>query len=209
MRASEERWSAEVLTPAARKVAGAEGSICHARGNPRRFRVLPSVFRGRCRPDRISRAYPFTRGIHPTMYRGRLWSMRMFSGFGTPEDTNRRFRYLLQHGESGLSIAFDDPRSTASTLDDRESLGEVGKCGVNVSSLEDMGRLLNRIPLGQVTTSMTINGPAKRRWGMFILTAEGMKIPGAGRRHHPERHSEGIHCAEGASLSTPSRRFAS
>jgi methylmalonyl-CoA mutase N-terminal domain/subunit len=113
--------------------------------------------------------YPFTRGIHPTMYRGRLWSMRMFSGFGTPEDTNKRFHYLLAHGESGLSIAFDDPTLYGLDADDPEAAGEVGKCGVNVSSLEDMGRLLHRIPLDAVTTSMTINAPANILWGMYIL----------------------------------------
>ncbi|MCI4346453.1 MAG: methylmalonyl-CoA mutase family protein, partial [Thermoplasmata archaeon] len=99
--------------------------------------------------------FPFTRGVHPTMYRGRVWSMRMFSGFGTPEDTNRRFRYLLAHGESGLSIAFDDPTLYGIDADDAEAEGEVGKCGVNVSSLGDMRRLLEEIPLADVTTSMT------------------------------------------------------
>ena len=117
-------------------------------------------------------AYPYTRGIHPTMYRGRVWSMRMFSGFGTPEVTNRRFHYLLAHGESGLSIAFDDPTLYGIDADDRESLGEVGKCGVNVSSLDDMRRLLRGIPLDRVTTSMTINGPANIVWGMYLLAAE-------------------------------------
>ncbi len=116
--------------------------------------------------------YPFTRGIHASMYRGRLWSMRMFSGFGTPEDTNRRFHYLLRHGESGLSIAFDDPTLYGLDADDREAAGEVGKCGVNVSSLEDMGRLLRGIPLNRVTTSMTINGPASILWAMYIATAQ-------------------------------------
>ena len=117
-------------------------------------------------------AFPYTRGVHPTMYRGRVWSMRMFSGFGTPEDTNARFHYLLKHGESGLSIAFDDPTLYGIDADDPEALGEVGKCGVNVSSLDDMQRLLRGIPLGEVTTSMTINGPANVVWGMYILTAE-------------------------------------
>ena len=116
--------------------------------------------------------YPFTRGIHASMYRGRLWSMRMFSGFGTPEDTNRRFHYLLRHGESGLSIAFDDPTLYGLDADDREAAGEVGKCGVNVSSLEDMGRLLRGIPLDRVTTSMTINAPASILWAMYIATAQ-------------------------------------
>ncbi len=121
--------------------------------------------------------FPYTRGIHPTMYRGRLWSMRMFSGFGTPEQTNSRFHYLLAHGESGLSIAFDDPTLYGIDADDPEALGEVGKCGVNVASVEDMRRLLHGIPLDRVTTSMTINGPANIVWGMYILAAEAARIP--------------------------------
>ncbi|MDE1881267.1 MAG: methylmalonyl-CoA mutase family protein [Euryarchaeota archaeon] len=116
--------------------------------------------------------YPYTRGVHATMYKGRVWSMRMFSGFGTPEDTNRRFHYLLKHGESGLSIAFDDPTLYGIDADHREARGEVGKCGVNVSSLEDMVRLLKGIPLADVTTSMTINAPASIIWAMYIATAE-------------------------------------
>ncbi len=119
---------------------------------------------------------PFTRGVHPTMYRGRVWSMRMFSGFGSPEDTNRRFHYLLKHGESGLSIAFDDPTLYGIDADDPEALGEVGKCGVNVSSLEDMRRLLRGIPLADVTTSMTINGPANIVWGMYLLAGDAMNV---------------------------------
>jgi methylmalonyl-CoA mutase N-terminal domain/subunit len=121
--------------------------------------------------------FPYTRGIHPTMYKGRVWSMRMFSGFGTPEETNRRFRYLLSHGESGLSIAFDDPTLYGIDADDPEARGEVGKCGVNVSSLDDMGRLLRGIPLAEVTTSMTINGPANVVWGMYVLTADATGVP--------------------------------
>ncbi len=103
--------------------------------------------------------------------------MRMFSGFGTPEDTNARFRYLLKHGESGLSIAFDDPTLYGIDADDPEALGEVGKCGVNVSSLDDMDRLLRSIPLDRVTTSMTINAPANIVWGMYLLTAEAHGVP--------------------------------
>ncbi len=120
---------------------------------------------------------PFTRGVHPTMYRGRRWSMRMFSGFGSPEDTNRRFRYLLAHGESGLSIAFDDPTLYGIDADDAEAEGEVGKCGVNVSSLDDMGRLLADLPLAEVTTSMTINAPANILWGMYLLTGIAHGVP--------------------------------
>ncbi len=121
--------------------------------------------------------YPYTRGVHSTMYKGRVWSMRMFAGFGTPEDTNRRFHYLLKHGESGLSIAFDDPTLYGLDADHRESAGEVGKCGVNVSSVDDMGRLLKGIPLEQVTTSMTINAPASIIWAMYIATAEAHGTP--------------------------------
>ena len=121
--------------------------------------------------------FPFTRGIHASMYRGRLWSMRMFSGFATPEETNKRFHYLLRHGESGLSIAFDDPTLYGLDADAPESAGEVGKCGVNVSSVEDMARLLRGIPLGKVTTSMTINGPASVLWAMYIATAGAHRTP--------------------------------
>ncbi len=121
--------------------------------------------------------YPYLRGVHSTMYKGRVWSMRMFAGFGTPEDTNRRFHYLLKHGESGLSIAFDDPTLYGIDADHKEALGEVGKCGVNVSSLEDMVRLLKGIPLEQVTTSMTINAPASIVWAMYIATAESHGTP--------------------------------
>ncbi len=103
--------------------------------------------------------------------------MRMFSGFGSPEDTNRRFRYLLAHGESGLSIAFDDPTLYGIDADDPEAAGEVGKCGVNVSSLDDMVRLLAEIPLARVTTSMTINAPANIIWGMYLLAGKAGGVP--------------------------------
>ncbi|HET9014376.1 MAG TPA: methylmalonyl-CoA mutase family protein, partial [Thermomicrobiaceae bacterium] len=123
--------------------------------------------------------FPYTRGIHPTMYRGRLWTMRMFAGFGSAEETNRRFRYLLEHGETGLSIAFDLPTLYGRDTDDPLSAGEFGKCGVAVSSLADMEILLDGIPLDQVTTSMTINGPAAAVWAMYIATAEKRGIPRA------------------------------
>ncbi|MFO3796979.1 MAG: methylmalonyl-CoA mutase family protein, partial [Anaerolineales bacterium] len=116
--------------------------------------------------------YPFTRGIHPTMYRGRLWTMRMFAGFGTAEETNQRFKYLLEKGQTGLSIAFDLPTLMGYDTDAPEALGEFGKCGVAVSSLKDMEILLQDIPLDKVSTSMTINGPAAVIWAMYIATAE-------------------------------------
>jgi methylmalonyl-CoA mutase N-terminal domain/subunit len=116
--------------------------------------------------------YPFTRGIHPTMHRGRLWTMRMFAGFGTAEETNSRFKYLLKQGQSGLSIAFDLPTLMGLDTDDPLAMGEFGKCGVAVSSLLDMEILLKDIPLDKVSTSMTINSPAAIIWAMYITAAE-------------------------------------
>ena len=122
-------------------------------------------------------AYPYTRGIYPTMYRGRTWTMRMFSGFGTPEDTNRRLRYLLDHGETGLSIAFDMPTLYGYDADHPRSFGEVGKCGVSVSSLEDMEQIFAGIPVGKVSTSMTINAPAAVLTCMYLAVAEKQGVP--------------------------------
>ncbi len=123
--------------------------------------------------------YPYTRGIHSTMYRGRLWTMRMFAGFGTAEETNARFKYLLQHGETGLSTAFDLPTLYGLDTDDPRAAGEFGKCGVAVSSLADMQVLFDGIPVDQVTTSMTINSPAAIIWAMYIAAAEKRGIPRA------------------------------
>jgi len=116
--------------------------------------------------------YPFTRGIHRSMYRGKLWTMRQFSGFGSPEDTNRRLHYLLKQGQTGLSIAFDLPTLMGYDSDHALAEGEVGKCGVAVSSLADMETLLAGLPLEQVTTSMTINSPAAMIWAMYLVVAE-------------------------------------
>jgi methylmalonyl-CoA mutase N-terminal domain/subunit len=121
--------------------------------------------------------YPFTRGIHPTMYRGRLWTMRMFAGFGTAEETNRRFKYLLDQGQTGLSVAFDLPTLMGYDTDAPEAEGEFGKCGVAISSLRDMEVLFDDIPLGKVTTSMTINSPAAIIWAMYIAAAEKQGVP--------------------------------
>src|SRR5215471_4002221 len=104
--------------------------------------------------------FPYTRGIHATGYRGRLWTMRQFAGFGTPEETNQRFKDLLKAGGSGLSVAFDLPTLMGRDPDHELSLGEVGKCGVSIVSLQDMERLFDGIALGTITTSMTINSPA-------------------------------------------------
>ncbi|GAB4155308.1 MAG: methylmalonyl-CoA mutase family protein [Candidatus Promineifilaceae bacterium] len=121
--------------------------------------------------------YPYTRGVHATMHRGKLWTMRMFAGFGTAEETNARFKYLLEQGNMGLSIAFDLPTLMGYDTDSPEALGEFGTCGVAVSSLKDMELLLDGIPLDQVSTSMTINSPAAIIWAMYIATAEKQGVP--------------------------------
>src|SRR5712675_972062 len=120
--------------------------------------------------------FPYTRGIHRDMYRGKLWTMRQFSGFGTPEETNRRYLYLLSQGQTGLSVAFDLPTLMGYDADHVTAEGEVGKCGVSISSLEDMEILFRGIPLGDVTVSMTINSPAPILWAMYLAVAEQQDV---------------------------------
>ncbi len=121
--------------------------------------------------------YPFTRGVQPTMYRGRLWTMRMFAGMGSAEDTNRRFKYLLDHGETGLSTAFDFPTLTGYCTDSPLARGECGKCGVAIDTLKDMEILFDGIPMDHISTSMTINPPAAILLAMYIVTAEKQGVP--------------------------------
>src|SRR5881296_2385673 len=133
--------------------------------------------KGFCRPDGEARTdlpgdYPYTRGIQPTMYRGRLWTMRQYAGFGSAAETNQRFKYLLENGQTGLSVAFDLPTLMGYDSDHPFSEGEVGKCGVAISSLADMEVLFDGIPIEHVTTSMTINAPASMIFAMFLATAE-------------------------------------
>ncbi len=123
--------------------------------------------------------FPFTRGVHPTMHRGRLWTMRMFAGFGTAEETNARFKYLLEQGQTGLSVAFDTPTLYGYDTDHPMALGEFGRCGVAISSLADMEIMFDGIPVDRITTSMTINGPASIVWAMYIVAAEKRGIPRA------------------------------
>src|SRR5262245_28143539 len=115
---------------------------------------------------------PYTRGIHPTMYRGRLWTMRQFAGFGSAEDTNKRFHYLLEHGQTGLSVAFDLPTLMGRDSEDALARGEVGKEGVAIDTLADMEALFKGIPLDRVSTSMTINAPAAVVFCMYLAVAE-------------------------------------
>lgn len=120
--------------------------------------------------------YPFTRGVHPSMYRSRQWTMRMFAGFGAAEETNQRFKYLFKQGQTGLSVAFDMPTLMGFDTDAPEAEGEFGRCGVAISSLRDMETLLDGLPLDQISTSMTINSPAAVIWAMYIAAAENQSI---------------------------------
>jgi methylmalonyl-CoA mutase N-terminal domain/subunit len=121
--------------------------------------------------------FPFTRGVYPSMYRGRLWTMRQFAGFGTAGETNERFRYLLEHGQTGLSTAFDMPTLMGYDSDHARSLGEVGREGVAIDSLADMETLFDGIPLGEVSTSMTINAPAAMLLAFYICVGEQQGVP--------------------------------
>lgn len=121
--------------------------------------------------------FPYTRGVYTNMYRGRLWTMRQFSGFGTPKDTNKRYKYLLKHGQTGLSVAFDFPTLYGRDSDDPFACGEVGKCGVAIDTLRDMEILFNGIPLDEISTSMTINPPAAMLLAMYIVVGEKQGIP--------------------------------
>jgi methylmalonyl-CoA mutase N-terminal domain/subunit len=172
--ASEARWQEKVLTPALERSPERRKAFTTISGAPVERLYTPSDLadfdyeRDLGNPGE----YPFTRGIHETMYAGRTWTMRQFSGFGSPEDTNHRLHYLLQQGQTGLSIAFDLPTLMGYDSDHALAEGEVGKCGVAVSSLADMETLLAGLPLEQVSTSMTINSPAAIIWAMYVAAAE-------------------------------------
>ena len=144
---------------------------------------------------------PFTRGVYPSMYRGRLWTMRQFAGFGTAAETNERFRYLLDHGQTGLSTAFDMPTLMGHDSDSPRSLGEVGREGVAIDSLDDMETLFAGIPLGEVSTSMTINSPAAMLLAFYVCVGEEQGVPRErAPRDDPDGHPQGVHRAEGVHL---------
>ena len=121
--------------------------------------------------------YPYTRGVYESMYRGRLWTMRQFAGFGLAEDTNQRFHFLLAQGQDGLSTAFDMPTLMGYDPDHERAMGEVGREGVSVSSIQDMARLFDRIPIGKVSTSMTVNCSASALLAMYLVQAERTGVP--------------------------------
>jgi methylmalonyl-CoA mutase N-terminal domain/subunit len=167
------KWEEEVLLPSLRKLPEREESFSTVSGLP-----LKLVYTSEDLPEEVKEtielpgSYPFTRGIHPTMYRSRLWTMRQYAGFGSAEETNERFHYLLKHGQTGLSVAFDLPTQMGYDSDHPLARGEVGKVGVAISTLRDMERLFSGIPLDKVSTSMTINATAAIILAMYCLIAE-------------------------------------
>src|SRR5579859_4906667 len=170
----EKSWESNTLGPALAKSPERQREFTTISGHPIRQLYTDADLAGWDPKTQLAHPGepPYTRGIHATMHRGRLWTMRQFAGFGTAEDTNERFRYLLAHGQTGLSTAFDLPTLMGYDSDHALSEGEVGKCGVAISSLADMEVLFDKIPLSNVTTSMTINSPAAVIWAMYLAVAE-------------------------------------
>ena len=169
-----QRWEREVLEPALKKSPERDVPFTTISGRPiDRLYTAEDVRRlDYARDLNNPGEFPYTRGIHPTGYRGKLWTMRQFAGFGTPEETNERYKTLLKAGGTGLSVAFDLPTLMGRDPDHELSLGEVGKCGVSIVSLADMERLFDGIALGDITTSMTINSPAPMIFAMYLVVAE-------------------------------------
>jgi methylmalonyl-CoA mutase, N-terminal domain len=171
---SKQRWEREVLDPALKKSPERPGPFTTISGRPIERLYAPEDLHGidYDRDHGNPGQFPYVRGIHATGYRGKLWTMRQFAGFGTPEETNQRYRDLTAAGGTGLSVAFDLPTLMGRDPDHPLSLGEVGKCGVNVTSLADMERLFDGISLADITTSMTINSPAPMIFAMYLVVAE-------------------------------------
>jgi methylmalonyl-CoA mutase, N-terminal domain len=169
-----QRWQSDVLDPALKKSPERDVPFTTVSGRPIERLYTPEDIAGLdyCRDLNDPGGFPYTRGIHPTGYRGKLWTMRQFAGFGTPEETNARYKALLQAGGTGLSVAFDLPTLMGRDPDHELSLGEVGKCGVSIVSLADMERLFDGIRLADITTSMTINSPAPMIFAMYLVVAE-------------------------------------
>ncbi|MCL4254318.1 MAG: methylmalonyl-CoA mutase, partial [Anaerolineae bacterium] len=164
------RWERETVDPVLKKFGERQEQFTTSSGIP-----LKRMYTADDAPqDDLGFAgeYPFTRGVQPTMYRTRFWTMRQYAGFGTAEESNARYRFLLENGQSGLSVAFDLPTQIGYDADDPMALGEVGKVGVSISSLRDMQTLFDQIPLDKVSTSMTINAPATILLAMYIAVGK-------------------------------------
>ncbi|HUH99447.1 MAG TPA: methylmalonyl-CoA mutase family protein, partial [Nitrososphaerales archaeon] len=172
LKAGHERWVKEVYSPWVERSPEGKERYETASGLPLKPVYTPDDIASLPQSElALPGVYPYTRGVYPSMYRGRQWTMRMFSGYGTPEDTNKRLKLLLEHGETGLSVAFDMPTLYGYDCDSPKAHGEVGRCGVNVSSLRDMEAIFSGIPLGEVSTSMTINAPAAVLTAMYAAVA--------------------------------------
>ncbi len=169
-----ERWEREVLAPALARGPERDVPFTTISGRPVNRLYSPDDLPGFDPAVDLHPPgeFPYVRGIHPSGYRGKLWTMRQFAGFGTPEETNARYKALLAAGGTGLSVAFDLPTLMGRDPDHPLALGEVGKCGVSVMSLADMERLFAGIPVGAITTSMTINSPAPMLFAMYLVVAE-------------------------------------
>ena len=163
---SKKRWEDETLKPTLEKYPERKETLLDERdilNTPEDVNDSEIEFPGK---------YPYTRGIHATGYRGKLWTMRQYAGFGTAKETNERFRYLLSEGQNGLSVAFDLPTQIGYDSDDPIAMGEVGKVGVAIDSIEDMEMLFHEVPLDKVSTSMTINAPASILLAMYLATGK-------------------------------------
>ena len=178
-RPARERWEAETLRPFVAKTPERADEFMTTSSVPVKRIYTREDLKGFDEIEDLGfpGEFPFTRGVYPTMYRGRLWTMRQFSGFGGATETNARLKYLLAHGQTGLSIAFDLPTLYGYDTDDAWAAGEFGKCGVGVSSLKDMETLFEGIPVGDVTTSMTINSPASTIWAYYIVNGMKRGVP--------------------------------
>ena len=181
LRIAQERWEQQRLWPALERTPERAARFMTTSSSPveRLYTPLDLANNDYLHDIGHPGEYPYTRGIHPTGYRGKVWTMRMFAGFGTAEETNARFHYLLNQGQTGLSIAFDMPTLYGRDTDHPLVEGEFGKCGVAVSSLADMELLLDGLPLEQISTSMTINSPAAIIWAMYLVVAERRGVPWA------------------------------
>src|SRR5574338_1525966 len=173
LNSEKERWEEQTRQPVLKKFPERKSEFHTTSGIPLPPVLLPQDHD----PDYMERLgfpgeYPFTRGVQPTMYRGRFWTMRQYAGYASAEESNQRYRYLLQQGQTGLSVAFDLPTQIGYDADDPIAVGEVGKVGVSISSLEDMAALFSEIPLDKVSTSMTINAPASILLAMYIAVAK-------------------------------------
>ena len=167
---SKKRWEDETLKPTLERFPERKESLLD---NRERLNVPEDV---KNTETEFPGSFPYTRGIHPTGYRGKMWTMRQYAGFGTAEETNKRFRYLLDEGQTGLSVAFDLPTQIGYDSDDPMSQGEVGKVGVAIDTIEDMKQLFDGVPLDTVSTSMTINAPASMLLAMYVATGQSQGV---------------------------------